>query len=94
MRHRACTHKTFGAHVCLAPNSGVRADILGPSLWDMNGLMRRSKGHLYSVTFSARPSSEGGTARRSALADDKLGLRRRLHPSRFALRKPPTTGSR
>src|SRR6266404_1706643 len=26
--------------------------------------------------------------------DDKLGLRRRLHPSGFALRKPPTTGSR
>jgi hypothetical protein len=26
----------------------------------MNGLMRRSKRHLYSITLSARPSSEGG----------------------------------
>ena len=26
--------------------------------------------------------------------DGRLGLRRRLHPSGFALRKPPTTGSR
>ena len=30
--------------------------------------MRRNKRHLYSITLSARPSSEGGTARPSALA--------------------------
>jgi hypothetical protein len=30
--------------------------------------MRRSKRHLYSITLSARPSSEDGTARPSALA--------------------------
>jgi hypothetical protein len=40
MRHRACTHKTFGAHVCLAPNSGVRADIPGPPLWAKLGHRR------------------------------------------------------
>ena len=34
----------------------------------MNGLMRRNKQHLYSITLSARPNSEGGTARPSALA--------------------------
>ena len=61
-------------------------------------LMHRSKRHLYSITLSARPSSEGGTARPSALAvlrltisSDFVGC---LHPSGFALRKPPTTGSR
>jgi hypothetical protein len=37
----------------------------------------------------------GETERLGGLeVDDKLGLRRRLHPSGFALRKPPTIGSR
>src|SRR5258707_7205403 len=40
----------------------------------MNGLMRRSKRHLYSITLSARPSSEGGTARPSALAVLRLTI--------------------
>ena len=39
-----------------------------------NGLMRRSKRHLYSITLSARPSSEGGTARPSALAVLRLTI--------------------
>ena len=38
------------------------------------GLMRRSKRHLYSITLSARPSSEGGTARPSALAVLRLTI--------------------
>src|SRR5258708_28527375 len=40
----------------------------------MNGLMRRSKRHLYSITLSARRSSEGGTARPSALAVLRLTI--------------------
>src|SRR6266849_1028178 len=40
----------------------------------MNGLMRRSKRHLYSITLSARPSSEGGTERPSALAVLRLTI--------------------
>jgi hypothetical protein len=38
------------------------------------GLMRRSKRHLYSITLSACPSSEGGTARPSALAVLRLTI--------------------
>ena len=38
------------------------------------GLMRRSKRHLHSITLSARPSSEGGTARPSALAVLRLTI--------------------
>ena len=34
MRRGACNEsKEIGAHVCLTPNSGVRADIPGPPLW-------------------------------------------------------------
>jgi len=40
----------------------------------MNGLMRRSKGHLYSTTVSARLSSEGGTVRPSGLAVLRLTI--------------------
>ena len=40
----------------------------------MNGLMRRSKRHLYSITLSARPSSESGTVRPSALAVLRLTI--------------------
>src|SRR6267154_5449449 len=40
----------------------------------MNGLIRRSKRHLYSITLSARPSCEGGTARPSALAVLRLTI--------------------
>jgi hypothetical protein len=40
----------------------------------MNGLMRRSKRHLYSITLSARPSGEGGTVRPSALAALRLTI--------------------
>src|SRR5437879_212675 len=39
-----------------------------------NGLMHRNKRHLYSITLSARPSSEGGTARPSALAVLRLTI--------------------
>src|SRR6267142_3421913 len=38
------------------------------------GLMRRSKRHLYSITLSACPGSEGGTARPSALAVLRLTI--------------------
>ncbi len=34
----------------------------------MNGLMHRSKQHLYSITPSARASSDGGTVKLSAFA--------------------------
>jgi hypothetical protein len=53
----------------------------------MNGLTRRSKRHLYSISLSVRPSSEDGTkAERfgSLQVDDKLELRRRLRPSGLA----------
>src|ERR1700730_18607626 len=61
----------------------------------MNGLMRRSKRHLYSIALSARPSSEGGTARPSALAVLRLTVSSDFvgpAPTWVALRKPPTTG--
>src|SRR6516164_6095425 len=45
-------------------NSGVRADIPGPPLWDSCIAARK----LYSITSSARTSSEGGTVSPSALA--------------------------
>ncbi len=38
------------------------------------GLMQCSKGHLDSITLSARPSNEGGTARPSALAVLRLTI--------------------
>ena len=38
IKQRACS-----SYVCLAPNSGARADILGPPLWATNGLMRCNK---------------------------------------------------
>jgi hypothetical protein len=37
------SNETLGADVCLAPNSGARADIPGPPLWANSGLMHRSK---------------------------------------------------
>jgi hypothetical protein len=36
--------------------------------------MHRNKRHLYSITLSARPSIEGGTARPSALAVLRLTI--------------------
>jgi hypothetical protein len=36
--------------------------------------MHRNKWHLYSITLSARPSIEGGTARPSALAVLRLTI--------------------
>src|SRR5258705_3061653 len=39
-----------------------------------NGLICRSKRHLYSITLSARSSSEDGTARPSALAALRLTI--------------------
>jgi hypothetical protein len=45
--------RPFGAHVSLAPNSGVRADIPGAPLWATFGLMRRSKKRCYSIDSSA-----------------------------------------
>ena len=56
------------------PQSRHPAGGLGCRLRAMNGLMRRSKRHLYSITLSARPSSEGGTARPSALAVLRLTI--------------------
>src|SRR5271154_4356022 len=53
------------------PTSGIEA---ATSEKCLNGLMRRSKRHLYSITLSARPSSEGGTARPSALAVLRLTI--------------------
>jgi hypothetical protein len=47
-------------------------------LWAMNGFMRRSKGHLCSITLSACASREGRTGRPTIdglEVDDKLGLR-------------------
>src|SRR5215831_2058182 len=41
--------RPFGAQVCLAPNSGVKADIPGPSLWAITG-----SGQRYSIMSSAR----------------------------------------
>jgi len=55
-----------------APESGHRAMQSACPFRAMNGLMRRSKRHLYSIILSARPSSEGGTARPSALAALRL----------------------
>ena len=46
----------------------------GPYKGAIFGLMRRSKRHLYSITLSACPSSEGGTARPSALAVLRLTI--------------------
>ena len=40
----------------------------------MNGLKLRGKRHLYSITLSARPSSEGGTVRPGALAALRLTI--------------------
>jgi hypothetical protein len=60
MRHRARTHKTFGAHVCLAPNSGVRADIPGPPLWARTGHSISSSAqthHAYSGSPALRRPS-------------------------------------
>ena len=57
-----------------APDSGLKSDIAPCLKSAMNGLMRRSKRHLYLITLSARSSSEGGTARPSALAVLRLTI--------------------
>jgi hypothetical protein len=49
----------MNGHHQAGPTGQVRA---------MSGLMRRSKRHLYSITLSARPGREGGTARPGASA--------------------------
>src|ERR1700752_2642208 len=54
--------------------SSPALDGMARQLRAMNGLMRRSKRHLYSITLSARPCSEGGTARPSALSVLRLTI--------------------
>ena len=58
----------------LPPDNGHAATAAVCLVRAMNGVMRRSKRHLYSITLSARPSSEGGTARPSALAVLRLTI--------------------
>jgi hypothetical protein len=55
-------------HVRFTPESGHSPTRSGCLLWAISGLMHCSKQHLYSITSSARASSEGGTVRPSALA--------------------------
>jgi hypothetical protein len=59
------------ADICVSRHMRSRSACLKGA---MNGLMRSSKRHLYSITLSARPSSEGGTARSSALAVLRLTI--------------------
>src|SRR5882757_9479767 len=56
------------------PESRLNSDIAPCPKSAMNGLMRRSKRHLYSITLSARPSSEGGTARPRTLAVSRFTI--------------------
>src|SRR5207248_1187110 len=51
-----------------APKSGQRQAASTCPFRAKNGLMRRNKLHLYSITSSARASNVGGTVRPSALA--------------------------
>src|SRR5882757_10065287 len=64
----------WSADVRFEAHYGLKPDIAPCPKRAMNGLMRRSKRHLYSITLSARPSSEGGTARPSALAVLRLTI--------------------
>jgi hypothetical protein len=67
-RRRALADVRFNAHY------GLKSDIAPCPRSAIFGLMRRSKRHLYSITLSACPSSEGGTARPSALAVLRLTI--------------------
>jgi hypothetical protein len=55
-------------HVCFTPKSGHWQRTTPCPLCAKSGLMHRSKQHLYSITSSARVSSEGGTSRPSVFA--------------------------
>jgi hypothetical protein len=62
-----CQRRTL-IGVRLTPKSGHQSDVAPCPLCAKSGLMHRSKKDRYSITSSARPSSESGMVRPSALA--------------------------
>src|SRR5262245_11084601 len=67
--------KTFGAMPLVSDDAILLADVVvvpvrirAPYIWVNIGLMHRSNGCRYSITSSARASSDGGTVRPSAFA--------------------------